>query len=117
MREYLIGICYHEPEPFAQWERGEIEDFESSTALWVIAETPDEALAWGSRVGEALHRHVNHNPTADWSTSYSCWLEKSPEAGGWAHCLDFFQRVRVGDMPELEQMGTEAYIRWQGGLA
>jgi hypothetical protein len=113
MPEYLVGICYHEPEPFALWQRGVIEDYESSTGLWVAAESPDEAVAWGKRVGEALHRMVNGDPSADWGVDYSCWLEESPATSCWAHCLDFFQRVRVGEMPRLDQMGTEAYVRWQ----
>ena len=117
MPEYLVGIGYHEPEPFAQWRRGLIEDYESSTGLWVVADTPEQAIAWGERVGEALHRQVNGDPNADWSSAYFCWLEGSPNESGWAHCLDFFQRVRVGEMPILERMGTESYIRWQAGRA
>jgi hypothetical protein len=44
----------------------------------------------------------------------------SPETGCWSHCLDFFLRVRVGQMPDFERMGTAAYGRWQekqSGLA
>jgi hypothetical protein len=115
MPEFLVGIGYHEPEPFAQWQRGLIEDYESSTGLWVVADTPEQAVAWGGRVGEALHRRVNNDPLADWSADYSCWLEESPTKSGWAHCLDFFQRVRVGEMPALECMETEAYHRWRVG--
>jgi len=113
MPEYLVGICYHEAEPFTRWQHGVIEDYESSTGLWVIAESPEEAIKWGEQVAEALHRKVNNDPVADWHASYSCWLEHSPKTSGWAHCLDFFQRVHVGEMPSLDQMGTEAYVRWQ----
>jgi hypothetical protein len=113
MPEYLVGISYHEPEPFARWQRGLIEDYESSTGLWVTADTPAEAVAWGGRVGEALHRHANGDPTADWTgAGHFCWLEESPEASGWAHCLGFFPRVRVGEVPPLDRMGTAAYNRW-----
>jgi hypothetical protein len=114
MPEYLVGISYQEPEPFAQWQRGLIEDYGSSTGLWVAAETPAEAVARGERVGEALHRRVNGDPAADWAAAgHWCWLEKSPEASGWGHCLEFFPRVRVGELPPLDQMGTEAYNRWR----
>jgi hypothetical protein len=55
MPEFLVGICYHEPESFDLWRRGLIEDCESSTGLWVIADSSEQAIAWGRRVGEALH--------------------------------------------------------------
>ena len=35
MPQYLVGILFHEPEPFAQWNRGLIEDYESSTGARV----------------------------------------------------------------------------------
>ena len=114
MPEYLVGFGYHEPEPYALWQRGVIEDFESSTGLWVTADTAAEAIAWAEQVAAALHQKVNGNPAADWAGSgYFCWVEESPARSGWAHCLGFFQRVRVGEMPPLERMGTEAYLRWQ----
>jgi hypothetical protein len=114
MPEYLVGMSYHEPEPYALWQRGVVEDFESSTGLWVTADTPAEAVAWAERVAEALHRRANGGPAADWAgAGHSCWVEEAPTASGWAHCLDFFPRVQVGEIPELGRMGTEAYVRWQ----
>ena len=114
MPEYLVGFSYHESEPFARWQHGLTEDYESSTGLWVTADTPAEAVAWGERVGEALHRWINGDPVAEWAgAGHFCWLEESPAASGWAHCLDFFQRVRAGQMPPLDRMSTEAYSRWQ----
>ena len=59
MAEYLVGIQYHEPEPYAQWERGVMEDYESSTGLFVEADSPEAAVAWGEQVGQALLRHVH----------------------------------------------------------
>jgi hypothetical protein len=114
MPEFLIGFGYHEPEPYASWQRSEIEDYESSTGLWVEASTPQEAVEWGSHVAEALHRLVNSDPAADWRSEHTCWAEPTPSASGWSHCLDFFLRVRVGEMPDLSQMGTAAYERWLG---
>ena len=113
MPEYLVGICYHEPETYALWKRGVIEDYESSTGIWITSNSPDEAVAWGERIGEALHREVNGDSTADWRADYSCWVEESPETSSWVHCLTFFTHVSVGEMPLLDQMGTEAYVRWQ----
>ncbi len=114
MPGYLVGFSYHEPEPYALWQQGVIEDYESSTGLWVTADTLAEAVARGERIAEALHQRVNGDPEADWSgAGHFCWVEEIPAECGWAHCLAFFQRVRVGEVPPLDRMGTEAYIRWQ----
>lgn len=114
MPQYLIGMMFHEPEPFAQWNRGLIEDYESSTGLFIEAPSAPEVIAWGEQVAQALLRRVNYDDSLDWkSFGYFCWLEESPETSCWNHCLDFFLRVRVSQMPDLEQMGTAAYVRWQ----
>jgi hypothetical protein len=115
MPEYLVGFTYHDPESYALWQRGVTEDFESSTGLWVTADSSADALAWAEQVAEALHRQVNGDPAADWrGAGHGCWVEESPAASGWAHCLEFFQRVRVGEAPPLDHMGTDAYVRWFG---
>ena len=114
MPQYLIGIMFHEPEPFSQWNRGLIEDYESSTGLFIEADAETEALAWGELVGQALLRRVNQDESLDWKAfGYFCWVKKSPKTSCWSRCLDFFSRVRVGEMPKLEHMGTAAYCNWQ----
>jgi hypothetical protein len=114
MQEYLIGFTYHEPEPFSLWQRGVIEDYESSTGLWINADTPADAIAWAERVAEALHREVNGEDCPAWKEAdHWCWIEENPATCSWRHCLDFFQRVHVGEMPPLKLMGSEAYGRWQ----
>lgn len=113
MPEFLIGVMFHEPDPFHQWNRGLIEDYESSTGLFVDADSATDALAWGQQVGQALLRYVNHDETLDWSTlGHRCWLEEAPEKSGWGHCLSFFQHVRVRELPNLEQMTSTAYAHW-----
>jgi hypothetical protein len=111
--EYLIGIVYHEPEAYDQWKRGHIEDYESSTGLFVEADSAEAAVEWGERIAQALLRHANGDAALDWkSLGYSCWVEESLQSSGWRHCLGFFQHVRVGQWPALEEMTTEAYTRW-----
>lgn len=118
--EYFVGIMYHEPESYDLWIRGLIEDYESSTALFITADSAEAAIAWGEQVGQALLRQVNHDPTLDWkSLGYFCWVEQSSSASSWSHCLDFFPHVRAGEWPDLKQMTTAAYTRWleeQGNL-
>jgi hypothetical protein len=114
MPQFLIGIMFHESEPFALWNRGLVEDYESSAGLFIDANSAAEAIAWGEQVGQALLHYVNHDESLDWrGIGYFCWVEESPRTSCWSHCLDFFSRVSAGEMPNLEQMGTAAYCRWQ----
>ncbi len=111
MKTYLIGIMFHEPESFDLWNRGIIEDYESNSGLFIDAESEAEAIAWGEQVGTALLRHVNQDDSLDWKSDYYCNLE-NPKTTAWKHCLDFFQHVRVGEMPDLNRMTAKAYSQW-----
>ena len=114
MNEYLIGIEYHEPEAWNLRQQGEIEDYESSTGLFVFANSSNEAILWAEKVGEELLRFVNSDQLLNYSElGYSCWYEPSIEESGWLHCISHFQHVRVGEMPELEKMTTKAFESWQ----
>jgi hypothetical protein len=113
MAEFLIGFSYHEPEPYALWNRGVIEDYESSTGVFIEASSPDEALEWAERIAEALLRKCNSDESLKWADwQYQCWIEEKPEESDWKHCLAFFQRVRSGEWPDLEKMDTPAYAAW-----
>ena len=113
MSRYLVGIMFHEPEPYALWNRGIIEDYESSTGLFVSANTREEAISWGEVVGQLLLRRLNNDPDLNWADcGYSCWIEDDVESSEWSHCKDFFQSVDVGVVPNLDEMGTAAYERW-----
>ena len=79
MPEYLVGLMYHEPEDFALWNRGVTEDYESTTAVYIEAESEVDALKWGHTIGDELLRHV----TGDRSVTceqfgYECWIEIDP---------------------------------------
>jgi hypothetical protein len=110
---YLIGLTFHEPARWDLFQRGITEDCESSTGLFVEAQTPDAALEWAAHVASELLRHANRDPSLDWrALGYWCWIEDDPERSSWSHCLGFFERVKVGEMPDLNEMGMEAYTRW-----
>lgn len=111
--EAAIGFCFHEPEAWAQFQRGIIEDFESSTGVFIQASTKEEAIAWGEIVATELLRHLNQDPTLDWKQlGYFCWIEENPETSSWKHCLSFFRHIKTGEMPDLTKMGTPAYVVW-----
>ena len=90
-----------------------MEDYESSTGVFIDAPSAEGALAWGETIAAALFRHVNHDPSLDWKGfGYFAWIEPSPATSAWKHCLGFFPRVAVGTMPDFDRMGADAYQEW-----
>ena len=113
MQQFLIGMVYHEPEAWRLRTAGVLEDYESSTGIFIEADCKKEALAWGEQVAQELMRRVNHDPAIAWHEfGYFCWVEASPGTSPWSHCLTFFQCVAVGVHPDYDAMGTAAYARW-----
>jgi len=113
MKKYLVGISYHEPEPYALWGKGVIEDFESSTGIFINAASEEEAIAWAEKIAAKLFAKENPKETMSWeSFGHDCWIEDDWEKSGWSHCLDFFQTVDVEQYPLFELMGTRAYSIW-----
>ena len=114
MRTYLVGLMYHDPESWALWNRGVIEDYESTTGVFVEAESEEQALNWSGVIAEALLRHVTGDPSLTSAQfGYECWIVPDPRESCWSHCLDFFQHVGCGQMPDLESMTSAAYGEWQ----
>jgi len=81
--------------------------------VFISAESRDAALAWAERIGESLLRYVNDDPTLNWKElGYACWIEESPSTCVWNHCLDFFQHVHLGELPDFRRMTADAYRDW-----
>ncbi len=113
MNEYLVGLLYHEPDRYELYERGIVEDCESSTGIFIYAESAEDAVAWGDAIAEKLLQRCNGDDSLNWrKLGYYCWVEPSPTSCHWSHCLAFFQRVQVGEWPNLDAMGTAAYVKW-----
>ena len=113
MKKYLVGISYHEPEALEYWEKGMYEDFESTTGIFINANSKEEAIAWGETIGEELFKKKNPSESRSWkSFKHFCWIEEDWKTSGWEHCFDFFQSVDYGVYPDYEKMGTKAYSEW-----
>lgn len=113
MTHFLIGLMYHEAEAWRLRTSGLLEDYESSTGVFIDAESERAALAWGEHVAQELMRHVNRDEAIGWREfGYYCWVEKSPAESSWSHCLEFFQHIDAGAHPDYDAMGTAAYERW-----
>lgn len=114
MNEYLIVLEYHYPKDYKIWNKGIMEDYEAHTGLFVRADSVEQALEWGSVVATSLLNYVHgmEGLTLE-QFQHECSLEEVPNESGWSHCLSFFQHVACGEMPKLDQMTTEAYVKWQ----
>jgi len=111
--EFLVIFQYHEPEPFHQFEQGMLEEYESTTGIYIDAETENEAQKWAEAIASELLKHCNADVHLNWNQfKYSCWVEHHPDESPWSHCLDFFQHVRVGQLPVLDGMDSTAYLSW-----
>jgi hypothetical protein len=116
MNKFLIGFTYHEPESWELFQKGIIEDCESSTGVYITAPTLGEAIAWTERIAEELLRASNSDHSLNWkSLGYDCWEVEEPSNSDWSHCLAFFQSVETGVFPDLEKMGASAYGEWVEG--
>ncbi len=95
------------------YQKGVVEDCESSTGIFIDAPSPEAAVGWGEKVAEALLCKANADETLDWkSLGYYCWIEENPSGSNWKHCLSFFQHIKTGEWPNFEAMGTPAYTQW-----
>jgi hypothetical protein len=113
-QEYLVILQYHEPKPRQLFERGVIEDYESTTGVFIAAESAEDALIWCEAIAQEVLWRCNDDRALDWThLGYRCWIESDPDISSWSHCLGFFQHVRVGEMPNVDAMGTAAYVSWQ----
>ena len=113
MTEFLVGLQYHYPKDYELWQRGIVEDYEASTGLFVSADDAEAALAWGHVVAEHLLNHVHKSDALTLQEfQHQCWLEADPATSSWSHCLGFFQHVAAGELPQLDQMTSDAYQRW-----
>lgn len=113
MKKYLISLMYHYPQDYELWKKGRIEDYESSTGLFVNAKTEKEAIKWSRVVATNLLNYVNGTTNLTMEQfQHSCRLIQQPENSSWSHCLGFFQTVCVGEIPPLEKLTTDSYALW-----
>jgi hypothetical protein len=113
MNRYLVGFNYHEPEAYDLYRKGVAEDFESSTGIFITAESSEKAISWGEQIAVALLKVVNSDESLNWKEmGYHAWIEKDEAKSSWRHCFSFFQTVKTGEMPNFRKMGTNAYLEW-----
>ncbi len=115
MNEYLVGIIYHYPEDYEIQQKGFNEDYESFTCLFVEASSSDEAIDWAYVVGTKLLNYVNKKTNLKMSDfQHDCRLVSESSNRNF---LDFYQRVKVNEMPDVSLMTTEARMQWKKNSA
>jgi len=109
MKTYLVGMFYHDQQDNDLWEAGVIEEYESSTGIFITAGSEQEAISWGEQIASKLFKITNPNEGKSWNSfGHNCWIENI-ENSNWKHCFDFFQNVKFGEMPDFSNMGSSAY--------
>jgi|SRR5215469_9861794 len=121
MNTYLVGIGWSDPEEVRAYVCAGLDDDPCcSTALFITAENETTARAWGREVCQKYMGYLfaGKNYRAE-ELEVHCWIEAEPKNCRWSHCLDFFQRVHVGHVPEFPKMTAEAYVNWckKAGIA
>jgi hypothetical protein len=111
---FLIGISWSDPEEVAACKRvGLDEDPRCSTGIFIQAATAEDASSWGNEVAKNYLKFLfDQKKYAPETFQLFYWIEESPDQSSWKHCLEFFQKVPVGQFPDFQKMTTEAYTQW-----
>ncbi len=114
MEKYLFGFSWDDPEEAEAYKRLGV-DFEAgcSTGIFVEALDKDAAISWGIKVAEGYLNYIykdKHYSLTELDIYH--WIEDDPTTSDWKHCLDFFQRTKVGELPDFSLMTVEAYCEW-----
>ncbi len=105
MPRYLYIFTYQTPEQRAA--AGSMPDSaeESSRALFIRADSPEQARAWGAEIAEAFHRTLFADHDVSWkSLHYSHWVETEPEKEYPKDVLVTLPEVDCGAYPDLGKL-------------
>jgi hypothetical protein len=114
MEKYLFGFSWDDPEEAEAYRRLGV-DFEAgcATGVFIEASDKDEAISWGITIAEGYLSYIyEDNNYSLKDLGFHCWIEDDPTHSSWKHCLDFFQRIEVGVLPDFRMMTAQAYGDW-----
>jgi hypothetical protein len=109
MPQYLFRFGFCTPAQWAENGRHGWDD-ESSSCVFVSAQSRDDALAWGREVAEAFVRSLFEGSgwsaaIPSWKTSgFAHWLEESPESEFTPDQLQSVPVVRLGEFPDFARL-------------
>ena len=98
-KEFLFIFGFEDPIEFEGNKENET-DFESSRAIWILAQNPNEALQWGKIFAEKYVSEIFAEAGVtgySWGDSkFAYWIEEHPESIADVSTLERIPKVRVG---------------------
>ena len=102
MPRYLYIFTYQTPDQWAAAGATPGTPDESSRALFIKADNPEQALTWGSEIAEAFVKCLFTDSTISWQRlNYDHWLEAQPEQEYPKDILAALPEVNYGQLPDL----------------
>ena len=103
MPKYLYLFTYQTPSQRQCVEDGFAE--ESSAAVFVEANSPEEAMAWGREISERFVGHLFQGKQVSWrSLGFESWIEAEPKKEFPSELLERVPVVSCGVFPDFNQL-------------
>jgi len=99
-KPYLYIFCFQTPaQRNASLSPGEIE--ESSQGIFIEAESPEQALAWGREISETYVQRLYSPEPISWKTQgFAHWVESAPKKDYPESILQRLPVVAYGSYPD-----------------
>ena len=104
---FLFVFGFEDPADFES-NRTTGSDWESSRALWIIADDSSEAQSWGRSVAERfVHTLFEAEDSEGYSWSdaeFAHWIEAQPTSEWTTEQLEALPVVRAGEFPDFDAL-------------
>ena len=102
INKYLYIFGYQTPQQVAQAENDN-EAEEASEAVFIEAESAEQALAWGREISEEFVRRLFGDQAVDWkSKNFAHWVEVEPQSEYPKDILAALPVVPCGQHPDFK---------------
>jgi len=106
MAKYLYIFGYQTPEQVVNAARQGIPD-EASRALFIEADSPEQALAWGREVSEEFVRRLFPGQQVSWKAlNFAQWIESAPQTEYPAEILAQLPAIACGSYPDFDRLSA-----------
>jgi hypothetical protein len=105
--KFLFVFGFEDPIEF-ETNKKSGSDFESSRALWIIADDPSKAENWGRSIADRFVRtlfEAENSEGYSWSDAeFAHWIEPQPTGEWTAEQLEALPVVRAGEFPDFDAL-------------